>query len=680
MSVAITGLGIVCSLGDEPGTVFDAVCAGKSGAQRVERFASLGLEHVVAAPVERARVVARAGDASLPWPSAMAVVAARAALRDAGLAEEVGDAVLAAGCSMGWPGVVERYEGAWSKVDLGDPRCLADYSQGAVIAKAAAALGARGEVHCLTTTCAAGNYALGAGLDAIRSGAARALVGGVEELSTLPYVAFHQIRALGDVCRPFDASRAGLLFGEGAAFLVLEPTDSARARGARIYAELAGVGFSNDAFHLVAPDQEGAGAARAMGAALREAGVSSVDYVNAHGTGTPLNDGAESRAVVRVLGRATPLGSTKGATGHCLGAASAVEAVLTTLALERGVLPPTVGLERVGPDIEAAMLTGEARRAEVSVALSNGFGFGGNNATAVFTKPGRCGVTASRPVFLHAGAALWGSTLGVAGLGRPPSPRYDADLRDILGKKGLRHIDRGALLWAAAVEHDLPAWPDVPLERAGVAVGSAYPAYSGVVSLMREFQAGGAKNVNPALVPYATSNCAPSWYAIRKRVTGWSGNTGGGVGAGLDAVRLAAMQIERERIDVAVAGGVEAYTEELWRALADETLVEGACAVRLDARSGGARLLGSGAAFGPEAPVRASGAALRAARLERAEMAYLTSAAAVPAREVRVPAIGNGLAATGVALLLLALRESSGPTLVVASDPLGYATALLILR
>jgi 3-oxoacyl-[acyl-carrier-protein] synthase II len=190
--------------------------------------------------------------------------------------------------------------------------------------------------------------------------------------------------------RPFDAGRDGFVIGEAGACLVIEELEHARARGAKIYAELAGYGTTSDAHHVSEPEPSGKEQARAIAMALADAGVSSedIDYVNAHATSTPLGDASETSVLKLVLGedkaRATPISSTKGATGHCLGAAGALEAIFTVLAIERGVVPPTINYENPDPACDLDYVPNEARRTPVAVAVSNGFGFGGHNACLVF--------------------------------------------------------------------------------------------------------------------------------------------------------------------------------------------------------------------------------------------------------------------------------------------------------
>jgi 3-oxoacyl-[acyl-carrier-protein] synthase II len=259
-------------------------------------------------------------------------------------------------------------------------------------------LGTRGPLSAQCTACAASNMAIGEGLDAIRLGRADVMLcGGTEAPVTEVGIAgFGAMRALSrrnddpeHASRPFDLERDGFVMGEAGAVLVLEELERARSRGAKIYAELVGYGVSSDAQHITEPDPTGLHPARAMQMALADAGIdaSEVDYVNAHGTSTPLGDASETRVLKHALGeenaRKTAVSSTKGATGHCLGAAGAVEAVFTVLAIKEGVVPPTINYEYPDPECDLDYVPNEARRADVRVAMSNSFGFGGHNASIV---------------------------------------------------------------------------------------------------------------------------------------------------------------------------------------------------------------------------------------------------------------------------------------------------------
>jgi 3-oxoacyl-[acyl-carrier-protein] synthase II len=243
--------------------------------------------------------------------------------------------------------------------------------------------------------------AIGDGLDAIRLGRADVMLcGGTEAPITRVGIAgFSAMRALSRrnddpeaASRPFDAERDGFVMGEAGAVLVLEELEHARARDAKIYAELLGYGVSSDAQHITEPDPTGEHPARAMKMALGDAGINSdeIDYINAHGTSTPLGDAAETRVIKYALGeenaRNTPVSSTKGATGHCLGAAGGVEAMFCTLAVKEGVLPPTINYDEPDPECDLDYIPNEAREADVRIAVSNSFGFGGHNACIVLRR------------------------------------------------------------------------------------------------------------------------------------------------------------------------------------------------------------------------------------------------------------------------------------------------------
>jgi 3-oxoacyl-[acyl-carrier-protein] synthase II len=262
-------------------------------------------------------------------------------------------------------------------------------------------LGTQGPLTSQCTACAASNMAIGEALDNIRLGRAEVMFAGGTEagITRVGIAGFGAMRALSrrnddpeHASRPFDVSRDGFVMGEAGAVLVLEELEHAKARGASIYGELLGYGLSSDAAHITEPDPTGANPARAMRMAFADAGVTPEDigYINAHGTSTPLGDASETRVIKLALGEElayqVPISSTKGATGHCLGAAGAVEAIFTTLALRDGVLPPTINYEDPDPSCDLDVIPNEARKADIRVAASNSFGFGGHNACIVLAK------------------------------------------------------------------------------------------------------------------------------------------------------------------------------------------------------------------------------------------------------------------------------------------------------
>lgn len=406
--VVVTGLGCVSPLGAGVEDTWEGLCAGRSGVRALDGEAFEGLPVRLAGtapeelelgdvPAKEARRYDRA--------VTLAVAAAREAMEDAGLAAggfESERAGCLIGTGIGGVGtLLENHEAFRS----GGPRrvspffipmTLANMSTGVVAIR----YGLRGPSLCTVTACAASAHALGEAARLVERGDADLVVAGGTEAAVLPLViaGFARMQALstrqedpGAASRPFDADRDGFVLAEGAAVLVLEAEAHARARGARVRAELAGFGVSADALHLAAPDPEAGGARRCMEAALRDADLAPADvgYVNAHATSTPLGDRVEAEALREVLGahaERVAVSSTKGATGHLLGAAGALEALVCVRALEEGRLPPTLNLDRPDPACALDHVRGKARVQGTRVALSNSFGFGGVNAALVLRR------------------------------------------------------------------------------------------------------------------------------------------------------------------------------------------------------------------------------------------------------------------------------------------------------
>lgn len=398
--MVITGAGVVSPVGIGAEAFWDALAAGRSGAARVE-IESVGA--INAFPVEdldaarerfghrEVRRMSRSGR--------MAALAGALALDDAGPLglgpERVGVAI---GCVHGGAEAVleahralaERGPGRISPLSV--PLSLAN----APAAATARVLELRGPAAAPSTACAAGSDAIGQAVSLIREGRADAMLAGGADAPLSPVVVagYQQVGALsrgdrppGEASRPFDLARDGFLLGEGAGVLLLEEREHALARGARIHAELAGYGSSCDAGHLTDPDATGGGQAQAVWQALADAGVEpgQVDYVNAHATSTPAGDLAEARAIVRAGLAGAAVSSTKSAHGHALGGAGGVEAVATLIAFARGLLPATLNLDDPDPELPLRHVR-EARAAEVDVAVSHSFGFGGHNACLVLTR------------------------------------------------------------------------------------------------------------------------------------------------------------------------------------------------------------------------------------------------------------------------------------------------------
>ncbi len=400
--VVITGLGAVTPLGLNVAETWAGFVQGRSGCGLITLFDPANIETKVACEVKGFDAAAHLGAKEarrLDRFAQLAMVAAREALNDAALhiteANTYRVAVLT-GSALGGVGALTAEhavmlgKGARRVSPFAIPMLLSDAAAGQI----SIAFGIRGINLNIVSACASAANAIGEGMHLIRSGRADAVLAGGSEAPINPFTltAFHNMGALStDVdparaSRPFDATRNGFVAGEGAAFVVLESLEHAQARGARIYAELIGYGASSDAGHITAPDVSGA--AFAMRAALEDAGVApeSVDYINAHGTSTPINDRNETEAIKRVFGDhayRVPISSTKSMTGHLLGATGALELIACVLVMQHGVIPPTINYVTPDPECDLDYVPNHARRAEVNIALSNAFGFFGHNACLV---------------------------------------------------------------------------------------------------------------------------------------------------------------------------------------------------------------------------------------------------------------------------------------------------------
>jgi 3-oxoacyl-[acyl-carrier-protein] synthase II len=404
----VTGLGIVSAIGGSVVDAWAALLAGRAGAAPISRFDASGFPVRFACEVKDldvSDVVDSKAARRMDRCTHLLLAAARQAQGDSAL--DVAAVAERAGTAIGTAlGGVASFEQAVLQLASRGPGRVSPFSIVQTLPNLAAGwvsieLGTRGPLLSESTACAASTMAIGDALDAIRLGRAEVMVcGGTEAPVTPASVAgFAAMRALstrnddpGSASRPFDAERDGFVIAEAAGVLVLEELERALARKARIYAELAGYGVSSDAIHVSDPDPVGGNAARAVRMALADAEIEldQVGYVNAHGTSTLAGDAAETRVLKLVFGDALPgrplISSTKGATGHALGAAGAVEAIFTVLALHHGVLPPTINQAVPDPECDLDYLADAARVEQVEVALSNSFGFGGHNSVLAFRR------------------------------------------------------------------------------------------------------------------------------------------------------------------------------------------------------------------------------------------------------------------------------------------------------
>jgi 3-oxoacyl-[acyl-carrier-protein] synthase II len=375
--VVVTGIGVVTPLGDDAGQVFDRIVAGEFAAREWPDLVVEGFPITVANRVDDGGAL---GDQACRRGRALAMRATAAALADAGLsAADVVNAGVFVGSTMGESAAFEAAAEGDRAADLDDA------SVDTFAAHVAVELGTTGPRRAYGTACAAGNYAIGSAARAIASGRIdRAVAGGADPFSRIAMLGFARVRAMANErCRPFDRNRRGMQLGEGAAMFVLERESAARLRRARVRAFVGGLGLSGDAHHPTAPRPDGSGISVAMDMAMRAGGVSprDVGWVNAHGTGTPPSDAAEAAAVATTFGASGPaVSSLKGALGHCMGAATAIEAAMTVIALQRGVIPPTVGLEDIDDTLPIDVVFDPRPMPSTRWALNCGYAFGGLNS------------------------------------------------------------------------------------------------------------------------------------------------------------------------------------------------------------------------------------------------------------------------------------------------------------
>jgi len=409
--VAVTGLGAVTPLGNDAPSTWRAAVAGESGIDFIKSFDASGFPVRIGAEVkgfDPSGVVSSKDARRLDRNVLLAVAAAVEAKEDADLNgyDPARAGVVFGSAIGGFLGIMEQNDilderGPDRVSPHFIPSVLVDSASGQI----AISLGMRGPNYAPVSACATGSHAVGEGAEIIRRGDADVILAGGTEACMHPLIlaGFCAMRGLAAedehpprASRPFDATRAGFVMGEGACVLVLEDLDAARARGAKVYAEVLGYGASNDAYHMAAPDPAYVGVAEMMRSALARARVdpTDVDYVNAHGTSTPLGDLAETKALKDVFGEHAyelAVSSTKSVTGHCFGAAGAIEAMMCVLAVHEGTIPPTINYEHPDPECDLDYVPNEAREARVDVALSNAMGLGGHNGCVLIGRADRNG-------------------------------------------------------------------------------------------------------------------------------------------------------------------------------------------------------------------------------------------------------------------------------------------------
>lgn len=402
----VTGIGILCPLGLDASTAWEALVAGKSGIDFITLFDTTGFETKIAGEVkgfDPANYIDRKNVRRMDRFAQLSVAASLQALKQSGIQinstnqDNIGIVI---GSGIG--GLTTLFEQTKILIEKGPDR-VSPFLIPMMIADIAAAqvsivLGVRGPNLCTTSACSSGSDAIGAAYEIIKRGDAQVMIAGGSEaiINPVGISAFNALRAIStrndapqQASRPFDAERDGFVVGEGSTVLILEDLRIARERGANILAEIIGYGASADAFHVTQPLEGGEGAAKAMQMALRKAGLApnQIDYINAHGTSTLLNDRTETKAIKAVFGEdahRVPISSTKSMMGHLIGSAGSVEAAICVMVIQHGIIPPTINLTHPDPECDLDYVPNIARQVKVTTAMTNSFGFGGHNSVLIF--------------------------------------------------------------------------------------------------------------------------------------------------------------------------------------------------------------------------------------------------------------------------------------------------------
>ncbi|HEY2404870.1 MAG TPA: beta-ketoacyl-[acyl-carrier-protein] synthase family protein [Polyangiaceae bacterium] len=577
--IAVTGVGLVSALGIGRREVFRRVCAGERGLRDVTLFDTAGLRSRIAGEVRDFDVRDALGSSWSQDASrcdGLAMRAAREALECADARDHANLGIVLGGTTGG------MYETELGLRDLPTGslpvehvRRLLDFPLSVSVERLARTLGAE-RVATIASACASSAFALILGASWLLSGrAARVLAGGVDGLCQLTFTGFNALGAADPApCRPFDVTRAGLNLGEGSAFLVLELEAEAKRRGARVLGWLSGWAMGSEAHHVTHPDPAGHRAAELIEEALRCAGLAArdIDYVNAHGTGTQQNDAMEARALERALGRECEriwVSSCKAQLGHTLGAAGAIEAALTVLALEAGVVLPAVGLE--APEARSLRhALGPAKQTKLRAALSNSFGFGGSCAVLAFESPdaaARQCAAPGRPNPVISAAVVVGPErlVSVNALAREPAPEAGAPAKQLaldplsaLNPDRSRRFGRASALACVGIEALLQG-DHAPRGSCGLVLSSAYGDVERSVRFIRRVFAGGPRLASPAEFPQLLASSASGNASLYMGLRGPCLTVSEGDAGGEAALSVALSVLALARDRACLAGGVEAF-------------------------------------------------------------------------------------------------------------------------
>ncbi len=626
----ITGAGLVTAVGASRDATFRALVRGDRAIRKVSLFDTTGQRSTLAAEVRDVELPKGSAREAAAWSrtSAMALAAAREAIAEARLDVRGRRVGLVVGATTGGMFETEALLAElYSNPDARDALlAMLSHPLTSTGDRLSETLGPFARVRTLCSACSSGANALVVAATWLLAGDVDAVVaGGADGLCRLTFTGFNALGAIDvEPCRPFDRRRRGLSLGEGAGFVVMERASAARARSVRPIAELAGWALGAEAHHITNPEPNGDVVTNLITRAIARSGVERIDYVNAHGTATPLNDPLEAKALRRALGDALdaiPVSSSKAQIGHTLGAAGAIEAVITAMAIERGIVPPTAGLEDPDPECRLDHVPGIGRETRVRAAVSSSFGFGGMDTVLVLAEPARSEIVAERAAstrravvvtgaaaFVPAG--LFASREAAALLGAPVAPVASIETAAIDAKLDLsraRRLDRAARMATVAVEHATrDAGISAEASRAtGVVLGSAFGSVDASAGFMHRYLEKGARFASPAefpnLVPSSPVGHVSIYLELRGPVFATADLATSGESAFAQAVELVASG-EAPRV---VAGAFEERSRIVERILAtlfartpepDETRrAEGAAALVVEssesASSRGARAL-----------------------------------------------------------------------------------------
>ena len=592
--VVITGLGLTCAIGGSADECFDNALAGKVGIKEVksvehsECYAHIGGEYnefVTPEGEDRA--------------SALCIKAAKEAVADSGLdvsADPSRVSVVVGSCVGGAVSIEKFYRDYVADPDKASGEDVLKMPISAIANNVALEFGAQGAVDNVANACAAGTMSISIAADLIRSGKADAVIaGGSDPMSSLAFSGFHALHALdSEPCRPFNKSK-GIALGEGAGILIVESYEHAKARGAKVYCEVLGSGVSSDAHHITAPAPDGEGMQAAMERSIANSGIkaSDVDYINAHGTGTPLNDSSELGAMLRVFGDEGKVScsTTKSMVGHCLGAAGSVEAVMCVKAIERGIVPPTAGYtdedvtlmrEKAG-DFDFVPNNGKQRKVEY--VQSNNYAFGGNNASIIYAKEG-----APRKLAEPNGERVFVTGFGIVSPLGNTAEEYAANVNagaaakrcetcgdyvSSVGKEDFdavgiklnfyRKLDKLSQMTCVAGKRALAnAGIEVSEDNArkiGIVAGTSDGPQTDIANFQKGIIANGTQTGSAFLFPNTVYNAAPGYFSIAAGVKGYNVTLSNGAASGIAAVAFGSRVLGTTQNDVILAIGADEDSE-----------------------------------------------------------------------------------------------------------------------